>query len=290
MSGFWSAWIILLTTITIAGVTLVLLKNRHRDSDKETTGHVFDGIEEYENPLPGWWLWGFLFTIVFGIGYLIIYPGLGNFSGALGWSGVGQYEKAVEQANEKYGPIYERVAATPIPELAQDEAAMRMGQRIFNDRCAQCHGADAGGSRGYPNLTDNIWQWGGEPEQIKTTLIGGRRAVMPAWQAALGDQGIAEVTEYLLQLSGRNAEATMASAGQLKFQTFCVACHGADGAGNVMMGAPALNDNNWLYGGSRGAIRQTLHEGRNGMMPAQGDALYPAKIHLLAAYVYSLSM
>ena len=289
MSGFWSAWIILLTTITIVGVTWILLANRHRDSDKETTGHIFDGIEEYENPLPGWWLWGFLLTIIFGVVYLIVYPGMGNFAGAFGWTGVGQYEESVERANKQYGPMYERMLATPIPELAKDPDAMRMGRRLFNDSCAQCHGADAGGSRGYPNLTDNIWQWGGEPEQIKTTLIQGRNAAMPPWQAILGDQGIAEVTEYVLQISGRSAEPTLATAGETQFQTYCAACHGPLGEGNVMLGAPALNDNNWLYGGSRGAIRQTLREGRNGVMPAQQELLYPAKIHLLAAYVYSLS-
>jgi cytochrome c oxidase cbb3-type subunit 3 len=289
MSGFWSAWIILLTSITIVGITWILLSNRHRSSEEETTGHIFDGIEEYDNPLPGWWLWGFLFTIVFGIGYLIIYPGFGHFSGVLGWTGVGQYEKAVDKANKEHGPMYQRLAATEIPELAQDEQAMRMARRLFNDSCAQCHGSDARGGRGYPNLTDKFWQWGGEPAQIKATIDGGRQAAMPSWQAALGDQGVAETSEYVLQLSGRNAEPTMAKAGEKHFQTYCVACHGAEGGGNPMLGAPALNDSNWLYGGTRGAIRATLREGRNGIMPAQHDLLYPEKVHLLAAYVYSLS-
>ena len=288
MSGFWSGWIILLTLIVLVGATWLLFGNRYRAGDQETTGHEFDGIEEYDNPLPAWWLWGFVITIVFGVLYVMIYPGLGSFKGALGWSGVSQYEAEQDKARKQYGPIYQKYASMSIADVAKDPEAMRMARRLFSDNCSQCHGSDARGGRGYPNLRDGVWQWGGEPEQILATISNGRQAAMPAWQAVIGDQGIAEVTEYVLSLSGVSHDEATAAAGAKRFATFCAACHGADAKGNAALGAPSLADNVWLYGGSRTAIRETLRQGRNGVMPAQKDRLYPEKVHLLAAYVYGL--
>jgi cytochrome c oxidase cbb3-type subunit 3 len=289
MSSFWSGWIILLTAFTIAAITWLLFSNRYSSGKEgETTGHVYDGIEEYDNPLPAWWLWMFVLSIVFGVSYLLLY-GLGNFSGALGWTQNNQYEAEITDADEKYGPVYDRYAAMSIEELSKDPQAMRMAGRLFNSDCAQCHGSDAKGGMGYPNLTDNDWLWGGEPEQIKATLVNGRQAAMPAWEAILKEQGVNEVSEYVLKLSGQDFDAAMATAGEKQYNIYCVACHGAEGKGNTMMGAANLTDDVWLYGGTRSRIRDTLIKGRNGQMPAQKDTLYPEKIHLLAAYVYSLS-
>lgn len=290
MSSFWSAWIIVLTLGTIAGTTWILFANRKTD-DKETTGHVFDGIEEYDNPLPAWWFWGFLISIIFAVGYIIAYPGLGNFAGVLGWTQQNQYENEVSRANDKYGPIYAEFAAQPIAELAQNERAMRMAGRLFTDNCAQCHGADAMGSRGFPNLTDNVWNWGGEPEQILATITHGRTALMQAWEPMIGTAKVAAVTDYVVSLSDsdQQVDANLVAEGEGVYKTYCVACHGADGTGNVLFGAPDLTDGVWLYGGSKNDITLTIAKGRNGAMPAQKELLYPEKIHLLAAYVYGLS-
>jgi cytochrome c oxidase cbb3-type subunit 3 len=289
MSSFWSGWIILLTGFTIVATVWLLFSSRYSAGDGGTTGHEYDGIEEFDNPLPAWWLWMFVLTIVYSIGYLVVYPGMGTFAGTFGWTQVNQYDAEVAKANSKYGPVYQKYAAMSIEDVAKDEQAMRMAGRLFRDNCAQCHGSDAKGSMGFPNLADNNWIWGGEAEQIKTSITSGRQAAMPAWGPILKEQGVHEVAEYLLSLGGRQADAQMAAAGEQHYNTYCVACHGADGTGNPMMGAPNLSDETWLYGGSRKRIRETLNNGRNGQMPAQEDVLYAEKIHLLSAYVYSLS-
>lgn len=291
MASVWSYWIIILTTITIVGITWILFANRKREqqSEDKTTGHVADGIEEYDNPLPAWWFYMFALTIVWGIGYLIIYPGMGNFAGVLGWSQVGQYNEEVAAADARYREVRDRYLALPVAEIADDPSVRKMGQRIFANNCAQCHGSDAKGAYGFPNLTDDDWIYGGDPEAIKATLINGRQAVMPAWQSILGDKGIADVTQYVLSLNGRDTDAAMAAAGETSFKTYCAACHGADGKGNTALGAPNLTNGIWLYGGSAEQIAHTLRVGRNGMMPAFKDTLSEDKIHILSAYVYGLN-
>lgn len=289
MSSFWSGWIILLTSIMIIATVWVLFGNRYRTGEEETTGHIYDGIEEYDNPLPAWWLWMFVLSIVFAIGYLIVFPGLGNYKGTLDWSQKSRYEAEVAEANATYGPIYQRYAAMKIEDVASDSEAMRMAGRLFGDNCAQCHGSDGRGSRGYPNLTDQNWLWGGEPAQIEASITHGRQGGMPGWEAALEPQGVNEVAEYILNISGRQADAEMVSAGEQHYKVYCVACHGPSGKGNSAIGAPNLTDDSWLYGGSRMQIRTSVAKGRSGVMPAQAELLYPEKIHLLAAYVYSLS-
>ena len=199
MSSFWSLWVIVLTTITFVLILWVLFANRTRETkDVGTTGHVYDGIEEYDNPLPAWWFYMFLITIVWGIGYLIIYPGMGNFPGLLGWTQVAQHDAEVAAAEERYRAERDRYLALPVEEVAADPAARKMGMRMFANNCAQCHGADAKGSYGFPNLTDDDWIYGGTPEAIKATLINGRQAAMPGWEAILGDSGIDEATQYVL--------------------------------------------------------------------------------------------
>ncbi|HEB67256.1 MAG TPA: cytochrome-c oxidase, cbb3-type subunit III, partial [Gammaproteobacteria bacterium] len=212
-----------------------------------------------------------------------------NWQGYLGWSSTGQYQKEMEQARQKYDPIFAAFASKPIEELARDPAALKVGERLFLNYCASCHGSTATGAPGFPNLTDNDWLWGGDPEAIKTTILDGRQGAMPAWGDALGPDGVDKVAEYVLSLSGRQHDAEKAAAGKEIFQNMCAACHGPDGKGNPAMGAPNLTDNVWLYGGSPGAIRQTITKGRNGRMPAHRDFLGENKVHVLAAYVYSLS-
>lgn len=290
MTSFWSNWIIILTSITIVGVTWLLFANRKRDNpENQTTGHVYDGIEEYDNPLPAWWFFMFTITIIWGLGYLVAYPGMGKWEGTLGWSQQGQHDAEVAKAEAKYRAMRDRYLALPVEEIAFDPALKKMGQRLFGNHCAQCHGADARGAYGFPNLTDKDWIWGGSPEAIKHTLNQGRQAAMPAWGAVLGDQGIKEMTAYLVSLNNRSADTALADAGKQKFGMFCAACHQADGTGNLLMGAPNLTDGIWLYGGSEADIAQTLRAGRNGMMPAQSKILSEDKIHILTAYVYGLS-
>ncbi len=291
MASFWSMWIIILTTITIVGITWILFANRkgEQQPEEKTTGHEYDGIEEYDNPLPAWWFYMFVLTIVWGIGYLVIYPGMGNFPGLLGWTQLGQHSNEVAVADEKYRAMRDRYMALPIEEIASDPAVRKMGMRMFGNNCAQCHGGDAKGSFGFPNLTDADWIYGGDPATIKATLVNGRQAVMPAWGSILGDKGIDEVTQYVISLNGRDADAQKVAAGEKHFQTYCVACHGADAGGNPALGAPNLANGIWLYGGTQEQIAHTLRAGRNGQMPSFKDTLSEDKIHILTAYVYGLN-
>lgn len=298
MTSFWSWYVVILTTGTLLALTWLIFatrKGQRSDTTDQTVGHVYDGIEEYDNPLPRWWFMLFVGTIIFAVGYLVLYPGMGNWKGILpgydgGWTSAKQYDREITKADEKYGPIFAKYAALPIEEIAKDEAALKMGGRLFASHCAVCHGSDAKGSHGFPNLTDNDWIWGGEPETIKASILNGRQAVMPGWEAALGNDGIKNVAGYVRSLSGlKNPEGLDLEAGQKSFETMCVACHGPEGKGNPMLGAPNLTDNTWLYGSSFAQIQQTLRHGRNGQMPAQEDFLGNDKVHLLAAYVYSLS-
>lgn len=291
MASFWSLWIIVLTSVTIVAMTWLLLGNRKRKepTTEKTTGHNYDGIEELDNPLPAWWFYMFLITIVWGVGYLIIYPGMGNYPGLLGWTQVAQHDAEVAAAEKRYRAERDRYLALSIEEVAADPAARKMGMRMFANNCAQCHGADAKGSYGFPNLTDDDWIYGGSPDAIKATLINGRRAAMPAWDAILGDSGIDETTQYVLSLNGYSVDEGKAALGETHFKTYCAACHGADGKGNLALGAPNLTNGIWLYGGTAEQIAHSLRAGRNGVMPAFKDQLSEDKIHLLTAYVYGLS-
>ena len=293
-SDFWSWWIIVLTLGNIAFcwwlIVWTMKKRGGEAATGDVTGHTWDeSLQEYNNPLPRWWLWLFYITMIFGVIYLLLYPGLGKFPGLLGWTGSGQYEQEVQRAEDLYGPIFAGYASRDIEDLARDSEALQVGQRLFTNYCATCHGADAGGGIGFPNLRNDDWLWGGSPEAIKTSILDGRQGVMPPWGEVLGDQGVEEVTAYVLSLNGREADPQLAEAGKARFDTMCIACHGMDGKGNQAMGAPDLTNNIWLYGGSPGAIRQSITQGRNGMMPAHRDFLGEDKAHVLAAYIYSLS-
>jgi len=314
MSSFWSAWIIVLTLGTLVGLIWLLRWNMNNYVDipeGEAMDHEFDGIVEINNPLPKWWTYLFWVCLVWSFIYLALYPGLGNFKGLLGWTSsnqtvlsleeseqaiqdardageIVQYDREMQRAEEVFGPIFQAYAVQPIEDLAKDEEALKIGQRLFLQNCAQCHGSNAMGGKGFPNLADDAWLYGGEPDDIKTTLIQGRRGMMPAWNEQFNEQQISELATYVLSLSGRKVDPEMSKAGAANYAV-CAACHGQDGKGNQQLGAPNLTDNVWLYGGSQAAVEETLREGRNGVMPAWIDILGEDKIHIISAYVYSLS-
>lgn len=290
-SEFWSWFIIAIVGGGIIWLVYLLMgTNKAETEEGVPTGHVWDeNLEELNNPLPRWWLWMFYITIVFSIGYLILYPGMGSFKGILGWTEVGEYEAEVAAADAEFGPIFAKFEQTPIPALAADAAAMKAGERLYVTYCAVCHGSDARGATGFPNLRDNDWLYGGSPEQIEATLLHGRSGVMPGWETSLGEEGIDQVASYVMSIAGREVDAASAEAGKAKYDMFCVGCHMPGGTGNQALGAPNLTNNIWLYGGSPRAIKETLAKGRNGRMPAHGEFLGSAKVHILSAYVYSLS-
>lgn len=290
--GWVNGWIITIVLINLLGCLWLLWWTRKRPEDTigegESMGHSFDGIEELNNPLPRWWLNLFYLTIAFSFIYLTLYPGWGDAKGLFGWTSHNQWDMEVEKANNRYDRIFKDYASVSIEELAKDPAAVRIGQRLFGNNCALCHGSDARGNVGYPNLTDSDWLYGGNPDQIVASITHGRNAVMPAKGGLpMTEQDIVDMTAYVLSLSGREGSGN-AEAGKAKFAV-CTACHGADAKGNQVLGGPNLTDNIWLYGGSEKAIIETLTNGRQGKMPAFKDTLGEEKIHVLAAYVYSLS-
>ncbi|MBX9870144.1 MAG: cytochrome-c oxidase, cbb3-type subunit III [Burkholderiaceae bacterium] len=256
----------------------------------ETTGHVWDGtLMEQNNPLPRWWMWLFYLTIIFSIGYLVVYPGFGARQGNFGWSQAGAYEKEMKDGEALYGPIFNKYLSMDVKEVAKDPQAQEIGQRLFLNTCSQCHGSDAQGAKSYPNLADGDWLYGGDPDIIKTTIVGGRNGQMPPMGAAVGNaDDVRNVANYVLSLSDSTHDPIKASLGKAKFGA-CAACHGADGKGNQALGAPNLTDKTWLYGGDINTIVETINNGRNNTMPAHKDILNPAKIHLLTAYVWGLS-
>ena len=295
MSTFWSVWVVVLTLANLALITWVLFANRRvavddqQEPENKTTGHVYDGIEEYDNPLPRWWFMLFVATLIFSAVYLAIYPGLGNFKGFGNWTSLGQLEKSQAKAQEKFDETFGKYVDMPIEQIAENRDALKMGARIFANNCAVCHGADGGGNFGFPNLTDKDWLYGGTPEKILETLHNGRQGMMPAQGSVIGEEGVKNAAEYVLAMNGLEHNAEMAAEGQKIFGTVCMACHGMDGKGNQLLGAPNLTDNIWLYGGTREQIRHTIRGGRSNQMPSQKDKLREDKIRLVAAYVYSLS-
>ena len=290
-SGFWDLYIGIITILSILACGVLLWQQSvQTTSASETDGHVWDeDIREYNNPLPRWWMWMFYLTIVFGIGYLVLYPGLGSYQGALGWTQAKQLEEENDQAQKAYGPLYEKFASQDVVALSKNPEALAIGQKLFLNTCAQCHASDGGGSRGFPNLTDKDWLWGGTPEAIKASITEGRTGMMPPLGPVLGEQGVKDAAHYVLSLSGQASDSIRRARGEPIFKSTCAACHGADGKGNQALGAPNLTDRIWLHGSGEYAIAEQITKGRTNQMPAHKDLLTPAKIHLLTAYVYSLS-
>lgn len=293
MSSFWSIYVIVLTVVTVAGSVWLLAMTARRpkgERDNETTGHTWDGdLAEYNNPLPRWWLWLFVGTVIFSAIYLVLYPGFGSAKGTLGWSSEQQLLDEQAKYDELARQTYARYASASIPEIAGNPEAVALGRNIYANNCAACHGADGRGARGFPNLTDASWQWGGEPDQVYQTILHGRNAAMPSWAAVLGPEGVPQTVAYVRSLGGLSHDATAAAAGKARYEQICVACHGIDGKGNPMLGAPNLTDDDWLYGNSEAAITEALVKGRNGVMPAHGPLIGEDAVKVVSGYVLSLS-
>ncbi len=295
MPAFWH-WFVAIGTIAFVIWCIWLVSWSAKQgpanvSDDDVVGHVWDGdLEEWNYPAPKWWLYLYFITLFWGIGYMIAYPGLGSYEGMLGWSQEGQYEAEMQYAAETYEPIYERFAAMNFDDLKQDEEAIALGGSLFASYCTTCHGSDARGAKGYPNLTDDAWLWGNTEADLITSIGKGRTAVMTPWAQILGgDEGVKNMANYVRSLSGLIQADDAALAMQTQFTTFCAACHMPDGTGNKILGAPNLTDDAWLYGSSIEDVSETIANGRNGIMPAHGELLGDARTKILAAYVASLS-
>jgi cytochrome c oxidase cbb3-type subunit 3 len=294
LNSFWNWWVIIISVGSILACWWLLhwtkgVSNRSGD-EAGSTGHVWDDdIRELNTPLPRWWLHLFNITIVFALIYLAIFPGLGNFGGFLGWTQIGQYEEEVAQATVAQEAVFARFRDMEPAALMADQEAKDIGGRLFGNNCAMCHSSDGRGAKGFPNLADNDWQWGGSFEQIMFTLQNGRIAAMPPFVAVLGEEGVPEVVAYVQTLSGQKADAEMAIAGKARFEMICMACHGMDGTGNPALGAPNLTDDTWLYSSDPSDIEYAIRNGRNGKMPAFGNMLSEDHRRLLAAYVMGLS-
>jgi cytochrome c oxidase cbb3-type subunit 3 len=292
-SEFWSWYVAGLTLVSIVACLILLWisgTTKVKARDDNTTGHVWDGdLREMNNPLPRWWVYLFIITIVFSLIYGVLYPTFGKYQGLLGWSSTGQHTAEVAKVEEAIAPIYARFTDMTPPQLAGDAPAMAVGERLFMNNCAQCHGSDARGARGFPNLTDGDWLWGGDPAVIKTTLTEGRMGVMPPMAAAVGSaDDVRNVAHYVLSLSGSPHDPVRAFSGKPKFAV-CAACHGMDGKGNQAMGAPNLSDGTWLHGWGEEAIVRAVTKGITNQMPAQADKLNADQIHVLTAYVWGMS-
>jgi len=295
LTSFWNWYVIVITIGTIVGCFWLLhwtkgISNRDEKGETGTTGHVWDeDLVELNNPLPRWWLKLFYATIAFALIYMVLFGGLGNIRGYLGWSQEGQYEAEMKAATESQQAIFARYREMGNDALLADPEAHATGQRLFATNCAICHGSDARGAKGFPNLTDNDWLYGGDFDTVLQSIANGRAGMMPVLVGALDDKAISELVVYVQSLSGQKADPGLAAAGKKTFDMLCVACHGPGGGGNQALGAPRLNDDIWLYGGDPETIRETITKGRNGNMPAHKDLLSEDRRRLLAAYVLSLS-
>jgi len=296
MSTFWHWYIIIITVGTlVATIWFLVWTSRLRvpstkeEDGSETTGHVWDeDLRELNNPLPRWWLGLFWITIVFSIVYLVLYPGLGRFEGLLAWSQTQQYEQEMASARAAFEQRFGHFDELSLTELAGNEQAVEMGRNLYAHNCSTCHGSDARGARGYPNLTDEHWIWGGNPSQIEHSVVQGRRAAMPPWGDALGEDGVTRTAVYVQKLAGKPVDETIAAAGGQHYMQFCASCHGPEGKGNPALGAPDLTTGIYTYGGDLDTLRATIRNGRSGVMPAQKDLIGETRARLAAAYILSL--
>ena len=293
VNNFWSIYVTAITLGGIIGCLLLLYITASKKvvpSADNTTGHVWDeDLRELNNPMPKWWMWLFIITSVFGFAYLAAYPGLGSFAGKLGWSQLGAYENEMAKARADLEPLYAKFTSMSTEDMAKDSQAMGIGERLFMNNCAQCHGSDARGGKSFPNLTDGDWLHGGTPDKIRETITNGRVGSMPPMAAAVGSpDDVRNLSHYVLSLSGSPHDSLKASLGKSKF-TACAACHGMDGKGNQALGAPNLTDDIWLHGWGEAAITAMINNGKHNEMPAQKDKLTEAQIAVLASYVWGMS-
>jgi cytochrome c oxidase cbb3-type subunit 3 len=292
-TGFWSMYVAVATLVSVLACGLLLwitARKKVTPSKDNTTGHVWDeDLTEMNNPLPMWWVGLFIITIVFGLGYLAAYPGLGSYQGQLKWTQKGEYDAEVALANKELEPLYAQFTAKKPEDLAGDANAMAIGERLFMNNCAQCHGSDARGSKGFPNLTDGDWLHGGSPAKITETLTRGRQGQMPPMAAAVGTpDDVKNLANYVLSLSGSPHDSVRGALGKSKFGA-CAACHGVDGKGNPALGAPNLTDDIWLHGWGEQAIINMINKGKTSEMPAQIGKLTEAQLHVLTAYIWGMS-
>jgi cytochrome c oxidase cbb3-type subunit III len=289
MSTFWSIWIIVVTAGMMVGCLWLLFANA-RGVPGEVKDHTWDDdLHEYNNPLPRWWLNLFILTIIFAAGYLAFYPGLGNLGGRLGWTQSGELANKLDALTAKRRAAFAALADKDFPALAKDPSAQSLGHAVFLGNCAGCHGADAHGAIGFPNLTDKDWLYGGDPETLVKTITEGRHGQMPAFGAVLQPDALQALVEFVPFWSDATLDAGRRERGMKQFAITCAACHGAEGKGNPLLGAPNLTDNIWLYGGTSKKVRETIVNGRGGQMPAHATLLTPEEIRIVAAYVYGLS-
>ena len=296
MSDFVSnGWSLFVAAATVLGLALclallIIASRRKVMAADNSTGHVWDeDIRELNNPLPRWWMVLFVLTVVFSAIYLALYPGLGGYAGRLGWSSTGQFDAEQAKAREAMRAIYARFDGQPVETVARDPQAMGIGERLFANNCATCHGSDAKGSKGFPNLTDNDWLYGGSGETLIETITRGREGTMPPMAAAVGNgEDVRNLAHYVLSLSGSPHNSVAAALGKSRF-TACAACHGMDGRGNQALGAPNLTDKVWLHGWGEPAIVAMINNGKHSHMPEHGSRLSPEQIRVLAAYVWGLS-
>ncbi len=291
VSDFWNLYVIVIVVGSIlACAILLIIQGKATFTPGKTMGHVWDEtLEEYNNPMPKWWSWLFVITVVFAFVYLALYPGLGNFKGMLGWTSGGQHKAEVAKIDAEVKPMFDKYLAMDVKAVAGDKQAKEMGKRLYDTYCMQCHGADARGAKGFPNLTDADWLYGGEPDQIKETIANGRMGVMPPHEQ-LGADTIKDLANFVRSLSGLPNDSVRAAKGKEAFTSAgCVGCHGPEGTGMHAVGAPNLTDKVWLYGSSEATITETITKGRQNQMPAWKEFLGDAKVHLLTAYVVSVS-
>ncbi|MCF6288226.1 MAG: cytochrome-c oxidase, cbb3-type subunit III [Proteobacteria bacterium] len=293
MTNFWSWWIIILIVIHIVGYAYLLHRTSTMKTEEhkpgETTGHEWDGIEEYNNPLPKWWFHLFVLTIVFAIGYLIYYPGMGNYKGISGWTSEKAWKEENTKVLAKRAELFSTFIDKSIPVMIKDAKAMEIGERLFANHCSTCHGSDAQGAVGFPNLADNDWLYGGDPATLITSIKDGRKGIMPPWGAALGEDGVKQVSAYVRNLSESGQDTKLVAEGKTKYSMYCAACHGADATGNLLLGAPNLADTIWLHSYDSSILESVIADGILGTMPAHGELLDDGSIKILAAYVYSLT-
>jgi cytochrome c oxidase cbb3-type subunit 3 len=287
-TGFWAGWVAVLTIVSVAGLAWLVVSVYFSADDSAEVGHMVwdETLREGTAAAPLWWFWMILALLATSVVYLILYPGLGSYAGVLRWSQGGQIAASLAKHDERFGPMRTEIAARGLLELQQDELAMRSAMHLFNNHCSACHGPNARGQASlFPDLRDESWQWGRDEAQLAQTITNGRQAVMPPWQAVLNDDGVAKMADYVMALG--SGTATAESEMATTYQSYCSACHGADGAGMPVLGAPALNDTVWLYGGSTAAVRESISVGRTGVMPAFGGRLEAAQIKLLTAWLAS---
>lgn len=294
MSNFWHWYVIILTLgVTAALVWLFIATQRMRiaqSAEDETTGHVWDDdLREYNHPMPRWWLWMFYISVIFSLGYLVLYPGLGRFEGVLGWSQEGQHAAEISHASNAFENAYGELVQQPLETLVGNPQVLAAGRNLFAHNCATCHGSDARGAQGYPNLTDDHWIWGDTPERVLESIQMGRMANMPPHGPMLDEDAVTAVATYVQQLAGKQVDTALASAGKTSFDQICMACHGLDGTGNIFLGAPDLTAGVYIYGSDLNSIRTTIRDGRMGEMPPQLALLGETRTRMLAAYVLSLS-